>query len=118
MRERLEMCSGGELRDDAAEASLERDLGGEGLTEDLAAILDEGDAGLVGGGLEGEGDHGAVQTTTPGRGRIQPCRYMKSPRRLQAGSTFSTRRSSLRPGSSRLSGPCSRLRPGGGRDAS
>ena len=47
------MSPGGELGDNAAETAVERDLGGQGLAQDPATILDDSRSGLVTGGLEG-----------------------------------------------------------------
>ena len=52
------MVARGELRNDAAVVGVHRDLGVQGVGEQPASGVVEGDAGLVAGGFDTEDDHG------------------------------------------------------------
>jgi hypothetical protein len=55
----LEVVARGDLRHHAAEAVVDA-LGGDDVGEDLAAVGDDGGAGVVAGGLEREDHAGGV----------------------------------------------------------
>ena len=55
-----EVLPGGGLGDDAAEVGVEVGLGGDDVGDYMAAVLDDGNGGLVAGGLDAEESHSPV----------------------------------------------------------
>ena len=71
VREALEVIAGGQLGDDASKTRVQVDLRMDDVREDMPSALDQGDRGLVTGGLDPEGESFAGQFCVR-RSRLRP----------------------------------------------
>jgi hypothetical protein len=72
--EQVDVGPGGDLGDDPAVARVQGLLVGEHVGTDPPPVLDEGDAGLVAGGLDPQHQHGQLNSLGSGMRAARPAR--------------------------------------------